>query len=63
MGDSRDAGEDTAGPSGRAAPSSTRHTLREQEAVWTDFLAMARGVVDSLAKSAEVLCEGRLEVV
>jgi len=56
---SRDAGEDAAGPSGQAAPSSTRHTLREQEAVWTDFLAMARAVVDSLAKSVERLREGR----
>jgi phosphate transport system protein len=63
MGASRDEREHAAGRSGQAAPSSTRHTLREQEAVWIDFLAMARAVVDSLAKSVEVLCEGRLEVV
>jgi phosphate transport system protein len=63
MGASRDAGEDASGPSGSAVPPPTRHTLREQEAVWIDFLAMARAVVDSLAKSVEVLCEGRLEVV
>ena len=62
MGASRDAGEDVSGPSGPSPPA-TRHTLREQEAVWIDFLAMARAVVDSLAKSVEVFCEGRLEVV
>jgi phosphate transport system protein len=40
-----------------------RHALRDQDALWTEFLAMAHAVVDSLAKSIEVLCEGRLEVV
>jgi phosphate transport system protein len=40
-----------------------RHALRDQEALWGEFLALARAVVDSLAKSIEVLCEGRLEVV
>jgi phosphate transport system protein len=63
MGASRDSGQDAARPSGTPAPPPTRHTLREQEAVWLDFLAMARAVVDSLAKSVAVLCEGRLEVV
>jgi phosphate transport system protein len=37
--------------------------LRDQDLLWTEFLAMARAVVDSLAKSIEVLCDGRLEVV
>src|SRR5262245_2950206 len=63
MGASRDAGEDASGPSGPTAPLPARHALRDQEVVWIDFLAMARAVVDSLTKSVEVLCEGRLEVV
>jgi phosphate transport system protein len=40
-----------------------RHALRDQEALWAEFLAMGRTVVDSLAKSIAALCEGRLEVV
>jgi phosphate transport system protein len=40
-----------------------RHALRDQDLLWTEFLAMARAVVDSLAMSIEVLCEGRIEVV
>ena len=40
-----------------------RHALRDQEVLWADFLAMARTVVDSLAKSIEALCEGRLELI
>jgi phosphate transport system protein len=39
-----------------------RHALRDQEALWTEFLGMAGAVVESLAKSVEVLCEGHLEV-
>jgi phosphate transport system protein len=63
MGASRAAGEEASGPSGASAPLPARHALREQEVVWVDFLAMAQAVVDSLAKSVEVLCEGRFEVV
>jgi phosphate transport system protein len=40
-----------------------RHALREQEAVWSEFLVMGETVVDSLAKSVAALCEGRLDVV
>src|SRR5690242_4292181 len=40
-----------------------RHAVKDQEVLWRDFLAMARAVVDSLAKGVDALCEGRLEVV
>jgi phosphate transport system protein len=48
-----------------AADRATRghHALRDQDRLWDDFLAMATLVVDSLAKSVDVLCAGRLEVV
>ena len=36
-----------------------RHALREQEAVWSEFLAMGQTVVDSLEKSVAALREGR----
>jgi phosphate transport system protein len=39
------------------------HSRRDQEALWADFLAMAQAVVDSLAKSVDVLCENRLDAV
>ncbi len=40
-----------------------RHALRDQDALWAEFLAMALAVVESLAKSIEVLCERRLDAV
>jgi phosphate transport system protein len=40
-----------------------RHAVQDQEVLWRDFLAMARAVVDSLAKGVDALCDGRLEVV
>jgi phosphate transport system protein len=39
-----------------------RHALREQEAVWFEFLAMGKAVVDSLEKSVAALREGRIDV-
>jgi phosphate transport system protein len=39
------------------------HSRRDQDALWAEFLAMAQAVVDSLAKSVDVLCENRLEAV
>ncbi len=45
------------------AAASVRHAVKDQEVLWHDFLAMARAVVDSLAKGVEAICEGRLEVV
>jgi phosphate transport system protein len=44
-------------------PYSGRHALRDQDALWTEFLAMALTVVESLGKSVEVLCERRLDAV
>jgi phosphate transport system protein len=40
-----------------------RHALREQEAVWSEFLAMGETVVNSLEKSVTALREGRVDVV
>jgi phosphate transport system protein len=42
---------------------SLRHSLRDQEALWAEFLAMGLTAVDSLAKSVAVVCDGRLDVV
>src|SRR5262245_9339997 len=60
---SHDEGGDAARLHGTSSAVASGHALRDQELLWTDFLAMARTVVDSLAKSIAVLCEGRLEVV
>ena len=40
-----------------------RHSLREQEALWSDFLGMGQSVVASLEKGVAALCEGRIDVV
>jgi phosphate transport system protein len=40
-----------------------RHALRDQENLWDEFLAMGLAVVDSLAKSVAVLCDGFLDDV
>ena len=46
-----------------ARASTVRHALRDQDALWAEFLAMGLTAVDSLSKSIAVLCEGRLDVV
>jgi phosphate transport system protein len=51
------------GALGSAAAFPGRHSFREQEAVWTEFLAMGQGVVVSLEKGVAALCEGRIDVV
>jgi phosphate transport system protein len=48
---------------GTVAATFVRHTIKDQEDLWREFLAMARAVVASLEKGVEALCEGRLEVV
>ncbi len=63
MGMSRDESQEVRRSSGAVAPPQGRHALREQEVLWTEFLALARTVVDSLAKSIDALCERRLELV
>lgn len=63
MDNSRDEGQDARRPSGPTSSFYGRHSLRDQDLLWTEFLAMARTVVDSLAKSIDALCEGRLELI
>jgi phosphate transport system protein len=63
MGISRDETPNARVPSGTAPSFQGRHALRDQDILWADFLAMARTVVDSLAKSIDALCEGRLELI
>jgi phosphate transport system protein len=46
-----------------AAAYPVRHALRDQDALWAEFLAMALSVVESLAKSVDVLCEQRFDAV
>ena len=51
---------------GVLAPATTfpgRHALREQEAVWCEFLLMGQSVVDSLEKSVTALRDGRVDLV
>jgi len=48
---------------GRDSVFPVRHALRDQDALWDEFLAMGLAVVDSLSKSVAVLCEGRFEAV
>ena len=40
-----------------------RHSLREQEALWSDFLGMGQTVVASLEKGVAALCDGRIDIV
>jgi phosphate transport system protein len=59
----QDEAEKVTGRPDRASAFPVRHALRDQEALWDEFLAMGLAVVDSLSKSVAVLCEGRFEVV
>jgi phosphate transport system protein len=63
MGISREEGRDARRAFGSTSASQGHHAIREQEALWAEFLALARTVVDSVAKSVETLCDGRLELV
>jgi phosphate transport system protein len=40
-----------------------RHSLREQDALWAEFLSLAATVVDSLDKSTQALCEGQFDLI
>ena len=42
---------------------SGRHALREQDALWADFLALAASVVNSLEKSVQAICDGRFDLI
>lgn len=51
-----------------ASPSQTpgaavRHSLRDQDALWAEFLALASAVVETLGKSIQALCEGRFDLI
>jgi phosphate transport system protein len=48
---------------GSVSPHTVRHSLRDQDSLWAEFLAMGLTAVDSLSKSIAVVCEGRLDVV
>ena len=45
------------------ASASVRHAVKDQEALWLEFLTMARAVVASVAKGVDAICDGRLEVI
>ncbi len=63
MGSNRDDRNDVSGSSASTGAPTVRHVVEDQEVLWREFLAMARAVVDSLAKGVDAICEGRLEVV
>ena len=46
---------------GRAV--SGRHSLREQDLLWAEFLALAASVVNSLEKSVQAICDGRFDLI
>ena len=50
--------QETATGLGTGSAIPVRHALRDQDALWDDFLAMGLTAVDSLSKSISVLCEG-----
>jgi phosphate transport system protein len=45
------------------APTTSRHSLRDQDVLWSEFLSFASSVVDSLEKSVQALCEERFDLV
>ena len=55
--------DDPVSPRAMAPAFPGRHALREQEAVWSEFLAMGKIVVNSLEKSVIALREGRVDIV
>lgn len=63
MKESGRSGAEPSAPGPRAAESSlVRHAIRDQDLLWSEFLAMSRGVLDGLEKSIQALCEGGVEV-
>jgi len=63
MAPSRPDEERSVSSTGPAPAMSARHSLREQDALWADFLALAASVVDSLDKSVQAICEGRFDLI
>jgi phosphate transport system protein len=63
MAPSRPDAENPASSPGPGQAKSGRHSLREQDVLWADFLALAASVVDSLDKSAQAICDGRFDLI
>ncbi len=63
MAPSRPDQESPASKPGPGQATSGRHALREQDALWADFLALAASVVNSLEKSVQAICEGRFDLI
>jgi phosphate transport system protein len=49
--------------SGQRHPTATSHPLREQDALWSDFLDLAASVVEALEKSVLAVCDGRFDLI
>ena len=63
MAPSRPDEESPASSPGPGQAVSGRHSLREQDPLWADFLALAASVVDSLEKSVQAICDGRFDLI
>jgi len=63
MAASRPDEESPASSPGPGQAVSGRHALREQDVLWTDFLALAASVVNSLEKSVQAICDGRFDLI
>ncbi len=50
------------GSESKPAPAG-RHSLREQDQIWSELLSLAEAVVDTLDKSVQTLCEARFELI
>ena len=60
---SRPDDEKLAASAGKYPARPLRHTLREQDSLWDDFLRLAATVVESLDKSVQAVCEGRFDLI
>ncbi len=60
---SRPDAETPASNPGPGQVASGRHALRDQDKLWSDFLALAASDVDSLGKSVQVVCESRMDLI
>jgi len=63
MAPSRPDQESPASKPGPGQATSGRHALREQDALWANFLALAASVVNSLEKSAQAIRDGRFDLI
>jgi phosphate transport system protein len=55
--------ERSAPRTGQTPATSGRHSIREQDALWNEFLSLAALVVDSVEKSVQAVCEGRFDLI